>query len=268
MFSFLRRKTKKATKSYKDPAQAIAAKDYESAIALYRSLLTRQPRKSATWHRKCAEALVLAERPKEAVEEYLAAAQHYDEEQLTLQALAMNKAVLRLDPENEDVRAMLGEIAQHESETDETTPNGDELGQMTIRTRLRAYAPLFSEFDYETLSAVVEVMETHEYESGHVIFRQGDPGDSLFIVASGEVALTVDAPTQEPFELERLGANACFGELSVLSRAPRNMTAVATRPTEVLELGRDYLEAVTIAHPQVWDILERYQKERLIPVGA
>ncbi|MDQ7086933.1 MAG: cyclic nucleotide-binding domain-containing protein [Acidobacteriota bacterium] len=139
---------------------------------------------------------------------------------------------------------------------------------MTLRTRLQRYAPLFSEMDRETLCAVVEVMACHRLEAGEVIFRQGDAGDSLFIITSGEVALTVEGADKEPIELQRLSDGACFGEVSALSRLPRNVSAIATTPTEVLELSRDYLEAVSIAHPQVWTILERFQQRRLVPVGC
>jgi hypothetical protein len=46
------------------------------------------------------------------------------------------------------------------------------------------------------------------------------------------------------------------------------VTETTAAPTELLELSRDYLEAVAIAHPRVWQVLEAFQKSRLIPAGV
>ncbi len=88
------------------------------------------------------------------------------------------------------------------------------------------------------------------------------------IGAEGEVALTVQGNGGEPVEVERIAEGGFFGEVSALSRAPRNVTAVTTRPSELLELTRDYLEAVSIVHPRVWEVLEEFQKRRQVPVGV
>ncbi len=267
MFSIFRRKATAKTKtpSFKDPSEALAAGDLDSAITLYRRLAKRQPRRAATWHKKAAEILQRADRPDEAIEEFLASAHHFEREGLTLKAIAIYKAILRLDPGNSRVGELLGELSR---DGFETLTGPEASGQMTIRTRLRKYAPLFSEFDKETLAAVVDVMQTHHFETGQIVFEQGDSGDSLFIIAEGEIALTTTDADGQAVELERLTDNECFGELSALSRVPRNMTAITTRPSEVLELARDYLEAVAITHPQIWSVLESYQQRRLIPAGS
>ena len=139
---------------------------------------------------------------------------------------------------------------------------------MTIRTRLRRYAPLFSEFDQEELTQILGVTELHQLPLGSVVFRQGDPGDSIFVVVEGQVTLTVDGVDGSPIEIETITDGGCFGEVSALARVPRNVTATTAAPTELLELSRDYLEAVAIAHPRIWQVLEAFQKGRLIPAGV
>lgn len=248
-------------KSFRDPAQAIAAGDYDCALELYRERLRREPGRAASWHKKIAELLVLTGRKMEAVEAYLAAADAYERGDRNLQAIALYKTVQRLDPGNEEIRRRLGEIAAEEPEA-EPPQEG-----MTIRTRLRRYAPLFSEFDRDELTDILEVMDLHRAEPGHTVFRQGDPGDSLFILVQGEVVLTVDGSDGQPVVIDRLAEGACFGEVSALTCVPRTMTATATQPSEYLEVPRDYLEALSIAHPRVWKVLEEFQKNRQLPVG-
>lgn len=255
------------TRAPEDPAQAVASGDYDAALEMYGRRLKRDPRGKAGWHKKIGEVLAMAGRKREAVASLLAAAEQYEREDLNLKAIAIYKAALRLDPGNAEVQRRLGEFAISDQERKETEDPGQDIGSMTIRTRLRKFAPLFSELDRESLGAVVEVMQAHSIEVGKVVFRQGESGDSLFIIVQGQIALTVEGAEGEPVELQRLRDGDCFGEVSAISRVPRNTTAIATVPTELLEISRDYLEAVSIAHPQIWATLERYQQRRLVPVG-
>lgn len=260
------RKKNRANESM-DPTALIARGDYDAAAAIYRERARNDRDRAAAWHKRAGETLALAGRVAEGIGEYLAAAACFEKEDRMLQAIALYKAALRLDPKHPAVNAKLAEIAQSEEERKQ----GAEAASMTIRTRLKRYAPLFSEFSRDELTGIVPVMEVHHVAAGAVVFQQGDAGDSLFIVAQGEIALTVGGSERagsERVEIDRVTDGGCFGEVSALTRAPRNFTAIATRPSELLELQRDYLEAVAIAHPRVWDVLEHFQKSRRIPVGV
>lgn len=249
-------------KTFRDPAEAIAAGEYETALDLYRDRLKKEPARAASWNKKIAELLVLTGRREEAVTAYLAAADAYERGDRALQAIALYKTVQRLDPGNPEILRRLGEIAAEKPEEAEPVQEG-----MTIRTRLRRYAPLFSEFDRDELTDILEVMDLHRAEPGQHVFRQGDPGDSLFILVQGEVVLTVDGSDGQPVVIDRLAEGACFGEVSALTCVPRTMTAMVTQTSEYLEIPRDYLEALSIAHPRVWKVLEDFQKNRQLPVG-
>jgi CRP-like cAMP-binding protein len=260
---------KKKNRHYATPSEALADGRGDTAVAMYRELARAEPAKAPNWHKKAAEVLASMGRPEDAVEEYLTAITGFEVQDRMVQVVALLKAALRVAPDDPRVQTKLDEIAAQESEL--AAASSQDPGSMTIRTRLRRYAPLFSEFSREELSGIVDVMRSHQLPSGATIFEQGDEGDSIFIVALGEVALTVHsrrAGETEQREIDRLQEGACFGEISALSRAPRNVTAMTTRETELLELQRDYLEALAIAHPHIWTVLERFQKERRIPAGV
>lgn len=252
---------------YADPSQAMAAGDLETALAMFGERLRREPKNAAHWQRKIAECHAAAGRPADAVRCYLGAAAELERQNQMLQAIAVYTAVRRLDPTNAEVALRLGEVAADEAR-DLARPEPEVARSMTIRTRLRRYAPLFSEFDREELTQILGVTELHQLPLGCVVFRQGDPGDSIFVVVEGQVTLTVAGFDGAPVTIETITDGGCFGEVSALSRAPRNVTATTAAPTELLELSRDYLEAVAIAHPRVWQVLEAFQKSRLIPAGV
>lgn len=79
---------------------------------------------------------------------------------------------------------------------------------------------------------------TRHVPSGTVIFRQGDTGHEMFIIASGRVSLRLGANGGER-EVAVLGPGDFFGELSLLADMPRTATAVAAAETTLLSVERD-----------------------------
>jgi MFS family permease len=101
--------------------------------------------------------------------------------------------------------------------------------------------PIFAPLPLVTLEQLVERLSRLRVGAGETIFRQGDHGDRFYVVATGEVAVSVDA--YEPVEL---GAGGYFGEIALLRDVPRTATVRAQTDTELLALERDvFLAAVT-----------------------
>jgi CRP-like cAMP-binding protein len=104
---------------------------------------------------------------------------------------------------------------------------------------------LFSAMDDATLLAVAHLVRTRRFRRHEVIFHEGDPGDSLFVIASGCVKIVLESTAGEEAIIATLGRGGFFGELSVLDGAERSATAVALQPTELACLGRTpFLELV------------------------
>ena len=78
--------------------------------------------------------------------------------------------------------------------------------------------------------------------AGEWLFREGDAGDSLYVIASGR--LEVVAETPEPTVLWRLGRGDAVGELGVLTGAPRPASVLAKRDSDLLRVSRDDFLAV------------------------
>ena len=80
--------------------------------------------------------------------------------------------------------------------------------------------------------------EELRFPKGAVIFRQGDPGEEMFVVAEGHIRLTIGKGGHET-EVNTLGPGEFFGELSLLSGEPRSATATAMEDSTLLAIGRD-----------------------------
>jgi ABC-type multidrug transport system ATPase subunit/CRP-like cAMP-binding protein len=83
------------------------------------------------------------------------------------------------------------------------------------------------------------------YAPGEVIFRQGDSGSEMFVVAAGWVGLSIAVEGHQQ-EIAELGPGEFFGELSLLSGAPRTATATARAPTTLLRIDRDVFRMMVL----------------------
>jgi len=102
-----------------------------------------------------------------------------------------------------------------------------------------------------------------ELEPGDVVFDEGDPGDKFYVIRSGEIELTRDRP-EKARVVARLGPGDFFGELGVMLGRCTTSRAVAVRPTHLLELDRDTLEAMCLEQPTIAIRLLRVVVARLI----
>jgi type IV pilus assembly protein PilB len=92
----------------------------------------------------------------------------------------------------------------------------------------------------------------HHLAQGALLYSQGDPGDALFVVETGEVSLhRGDSELGVAIELALLGPGEAFGEMSVVTGDARTSSATAMLDTELWVLSRDIFQKLVAAVPQV-----------------
>jgi len=96
------------------------------------------------------------------------------------------------------------------------------------------------------------------FDTGDIIITEGEPGQSLFVLATGTVKVFVRDPEGRSVALVPLGEGAFFGEIATLSGRPRSATVTAAARCELLELDKPALEAIVKIHPRVRDVLEEH----------
>ena len=97
---------------------------------------------------------------------------------------------------------------------------------------------LFAHGDDRVIADVARGLRRRRFRRNEVIFHQGDPGDSLHIVASGTAKVTLPSTEGEEAIIATLRPGDFFGELPLLDGAPRSATAVALEPMETITLPR------------------------------
>ena len=119
--------------------------------------------------------------------------------------------------------------------------------------------PLLSELPPEAFANILGTVKRRALSAGEAAVREGDPGDSFFLLARGRVAVT-----RRGAALATLEEGAIFGEMALLSAAPRAATVTATEPSDVLVFGRDALNAAARELPLIAAALERFMRQRLV----
>ena len=83
----------------------------------------------------------------------------------------------------------------------------------------------------------LETKGSRSFEEGDIIFNEGDPGNSMYIIQSGEVEVSAIKKKQKVV-YAHLGKGAIFGEMALIDGYPRSATVKALRPTQCVEMSR------------------------------
>jgi CRP-like cAMP-binding protein len=110
--------------------------------------------------------------------------------------------------------------------------------------------PLFAKVEPSRLKLLAFTSEHLEFMPGEALCRQGDPGDSAFIVLDGEADVVVQSD-QGPMKVATIAKHDIVGEIAILCNVPRTATVVATTPLVALRVSKDGFFNLVTQFPQV-----------------
>jgi len=123
--------------------------------------------------------------------------------------------------------------------------------------------PFFSSLPDTELRAISEQLRRERYLKGQVIFSEGQEGDALYLIESGQVQV-VTGPLAEEKILAYLGPGNFFGELALLLDEPRSATVRVVIDVEVWVLRKDDLQDLLEDHPIIALQMSRELSRRLV----
>jgi diguanylate cyclase (GGDEF)-like protein len=157
-----------------------------------------------------------------------------------------------------------GQVASEEEALGLPDSREDRATTQTLLASILASVPLFRKCSPEQLNTLVRHASEQVYPSGHVVTRQGEPPEHLWVLLSGRVRVVeATADGQAEMLLGEIGKAEIFGELGILRDQPRSATVIAVDRTHCLVLRqRDFL-AVLEESPELSNALLRVVAGRL-----
>jgi diguanylate cyclase (GGDEF)-like protein len=114
-----------------------------------------------------------------------------------------------------------------------------------------SHVGVFSLLSAKEIELVAEHMATAEHAAGETVFREGDAGDNLYILAAGAAAVTIKLPDGGAHEIARFSPGDFVGEMSIFDNAPRSASLVALEKSTLYSLSRDAFSEVIEQHPGI-----------------
>lgn len=99
--------------------------------------------------------------------------------------------------------------------------------------------PLLAEMDNDELECLAGDLKRRYFTAGRTIFFQGDPGNVVYIIESGQVRIYVHGEEGQEVSVVIYGPGDLFGEMSLLDRQPRSATATAMEDSVLLAMSAD-----------------------------
>jgi CRP-like cAMP-binding protein len=126
-----------------------------------------------------------------------------------------------------------------------------------------ARSGIFQGVDQDAADALVKEMDVLDIRKGEVVFNEGEPGDSLYIVLSGKVKIGRRAADGRQNLIAVMGPSDMLGELSLFDPGPRTATATALTDARVTRLRKQALRPWLSNRPEIAEQLLRVLARRL-----
>lgn len=156
----------------------------------------------------------------------------------------------------------LHSIFLNTGEVDQARALEDKYPMMVEKEASDSVPDHFSTFlDFAQESLLDQLVTKLKYCSlgkGEYLFRQGDHGDSMYVVLGGELSVFAsEQGDDEPFFLSLLRCGDVVGEMAFFSQNPRSADVMANQTCQLLELSRSHVESLFQSHPELAKSLEK-----------
>jgi CRP-like cAMP-binding protein len=230
--------------------QALSRGEWKKALECFRDHCLKEPGDLRS-RLKVAELLERLSQREEAVQMFRKVAEDYASDGFILQAISVNKMILRMNPSSKDVSERLAQL--YSKKIREAKP-----------ARPFPHIPLFSDLEKQELQLLLRHIQSKTYPKDSLICREGEGGDSLFVISRGEVAIVKQTPGGKEIRGQNLKDGDLFGEFGFFIDQKRHATVKAMRDCELLEIPRNGLREMIKIHPRLNEVLQNLFKERVL----
>jgi CRP-like cAMP-binding protein/small-conductance mechanosensitive channel len=153
--------------------------------------------------------------------------------------LAMEESSIHITRENENYE----EVVHHR--------------EVLLRMKTLRRVELFSQMTDDELKALAERLKYSPFAKGNIITKQGATAHWLYIIINGEADVYLETPEGEKRTLRTMGKGNFFGEMGLMTGAPRTASVVARTDVECYRVDKDMFEEILQARPGIAEEMSR-----------
>jgi tetratricopeptide (TPR) repeat protein len=163
------------------------------------------------------------------------------------------------DPAEEGIHETEGIVTEESaSETTVESPDDDIIESTSLvdetatpdEKKTTSPSDLLSPFTDIEIKEVLSRSEVKEFSPGQTVVREGDTGDSVYIIKSGTVSVVAHILGRE-IDLATLAQGDMFGEVAYLTGRPRTANVIANEDIEVYEINKNLLDEIIEKRPEI-----------------
>lgn len=201
-------------------------------------------------------------------------ASRYAEEGAVAQAIAINKIILRLDPNRMDIQQKLQELSSERGEewvvpADSAEAAGKSAsphGQSSSERFKSGFTdtPLLSLLSDEELNGFMDSLTLKEFAAEQVIYEEGGEGEFLYLIGMGAVRLQARLPNGKTHVFSHLQEGDFFGEHTFMSHLKHSNSAVAETDSDILMVDRATFNTWVSKYPEIMNTMEEFYNKRVL----
>ena len=127
--------------------------------------------------------------------------------------------------------------------------------------------PMFANIEASKLKLLAFTSERLAYNEGDYLFREGDEGDSAYIIVEGEADVIIETD-DGPLTVAHFRKNALIGEIAILTDVPRTATVRATTRLDAMVISKELFFRLVMEFPQIAVEIMRELAKRLEATNA
>jgi len=258
-----RKKQQEAARLRDAARKALLAGKPKKALEALIELAKLEPDDPRLWL-KIADVRLKSGDREGAIQDYLRAAERYAEDGFAVQAIAIYKIVLRIDPSRDEIKRKLSALSSERGDDWAITTITSAEGAQGKRSVRIERTPLLSGLSGKELEDFIDSLSLSHYQAGECIYEAGSEGDALYLIGMGKVRLEAKDATGKKRVFARLGEGDFFGERAFMAKSKHLDDAIAETDAEILRIDRATFDAWTQKHPKIRDVVEEFYRKRVL----
>lgn len=250
--------------------KTIMAGQYDQALTFYSDIHKQEPEDIRIFTKVAA----LKEKTgnlKGAIKDYIQIGKAYADDGFVVQAIAINKLVLRLDPKQTEIKQKLRALSAERGDNwaiSTVAPQGMMLDSQTSpadKAKLSfERTPLLSGLSGQELDDFIDSLELQEFSAGDTIYKTNETNNSLFLIGMGSVRLETQSVRGAQQVFSRLSEGDFFGELSFMSHNAHMDSAIAETDVSLLIIHRHIFDHWVQKYPSMNETVEDFYCRRVL----